>query len=61
MVAGVNPQTIKEVKIVDMGWLQMPIILQDGEIVTPKMKMPAILKNEEEVDEEEGDKEPTEV
>ena len=42
MVAGVNPQTIKELKIVDMGLLQMPIILQDGEIVRPKMEMPAI-------------------
>jgi hypothetical protein len=37
----------------------MPIILQDGEIVRPKMEMPAIMKNEEEEDEEE--KEPTEA
>ena len=39
----------------------MPIILQDGEIVEPKMKMPAVLKSEEIEDEEEIVKEPTEA
>lgn len=38
-VAGHSPESIREVKIVQTGWLEMPLVVQNGEIIRPEMRI----------------------